>query len=91
MKTSIIFLMFFLSLSSCDYSQLKKENAHLKYKIDSLSTLLNNVSAEAIRQQKIAMMQQRLADSAAMAAIIQAHLADSVYAKYVQLLNKNRK
>ena len=41
MKTSFILLLFLLTLSSCDYSQLKKENVQLKHQVDSLSAELD--------------------------------------------------
>ena len=90
MKNLLFLLIFIFSFSSCDYSQLKKENTLLKNNVDSLSFQLNNASANALRFQMVAIMQQHRADSAVMVASMQKSIADSIRAKYVQLLKKTK-
>ena len=78
-------------MSSCNYSQLIKENTQLKHKVDSLSLLVNNIRVLAIRNQQEAIKQREKADSAAIIAITQVHIADSLRIEYIQLFNKTSK
>ncbi len=64
MKTALIFLVFILLLTSCNFSKLKKENTQLKHQVDSLSIELKKSNA-------VAQKAMTLYDSLAIVLIIQ--------------------